>query len=870
MLVRVIFHEHSGRTANVRHTQIGSGFQAAFRLFLNRAKKPALRWLPVFALAVVCGLGAAATVRAQTQAPAAPTSEPTAQVQPTSSVTALPHFVSRDNLICYVGFEGLDAHSEAWRKTAIFKMLNQTSLGAMLEEVSAQLFDKLLESVPNRKITGAELVSLVKLAAHKGWVLALNGDHRGPDHLLGTLVLRGAAAKDKETKSISSRLLGTLMGPDPKPKIERKDGRVLVVVPTGSAEDAGWVWWPEKDDLVIGFGKPSSADAIISSIDGKSPSAADHAILKQLAEPEAGFVPVMTAILDPAAVPDATKTKLTEHIAQLKSATALNRLEFRWGFEDEAIISVMRLVAPAPRKAGLAVFEQQPLETKNLIPMPEGVQSFVILSMAPAKMLEAFNQLSSAVDIKERIDELIDKVRAQSLIDFEKDFLSNVGPRMAIYLSPNRSAATTDDTPQASVGPTAPDPMAVISTLLGAFPKPTLVAELRDPVVFGKALDAIMISVNKELKGQAMEKAAEEGGRDEAGRAAGSGPGAMPGRGPGRGPGGPEGPGGGRPARKRSLKDTPAPEFRLMPGSVKTYMMSVPSDSPLKILPPGVRPTIRVEGNHIAFASTSEAARTALETIKKNVKPGPDVDQALAHAPAGAVLVAVDDSKETVPGLLASLPGTLQAQINSSITLSASGTPGARAGSTGPGQPPAGPSFGPAASGRNFDQRARMSSGGPGMSGRPGFSGGGGQPGGPGAGQSPGTGVSQDAMIQLKVDADKLPKAEELKALMSPGTLAVAVDDTSIRLVSRHSFPDVVSGLHLGTTFAPRFMPAISAAWAHFLSAASASPAQATSSPEAGNPPGAAQPQVPAGGAMRPGGPQGSGRPGRPGGGRPG
>ena len=46
-----------------------------------------------------------------------------------------------------------------------------------------------------------------------------------------------------------------------------------------------------------------------------------------------------------------------------------------------------------------------------------------------------------------------------------------------------------------------------------------------------------------------------------------------------------------------------------MPGNVKIYMLSVPTDSPLKILPPGVRPTIRMEGNHIAFSPTSEAAR---------------------------------------------------------------------------------------------------------------------------------------------------------------------------------------------------------------------------------------------------------------------
>ena len=120
-------------------------------------------------------------------------------------------------------------------------------------------------------------------------------------------MLRGAAAKDKEIKSITSRLIGTLMGPEPKPRIERKAGRVLVVVPRGTAADGGWVWWPEKEDLVIGFMQPSNSDAIIAALDGKAPSAADHAILKELARPEGSFVPLMTAILDLPAAPAAPR-----------------------------------------------------------------------------------------------------------------------------------------------------------------------------------------------------------------------------------------------------------------------------------------------------------------------------------------------------------------------------------------------------------------------------------------------------------------------------------------------------------------------------------------------------------------------------------
>ena len=45
--------------------------------------------------------------------------------------------------------------------------------------------------------------------ARKGWVLALNANPTGPNPFVGTLVLRGAAAKDKEIKSITSRTEGS-------------------------------------------------------------------------------------------------------------------------------------------------------------------------------------------------------------------------------------------------------------------------------------------------------------------------------------------------------------------------------------------------------------------------------------------------------------------------------------------------------------------------------------------------------------------------------------------------------------------------------------------------------------------------------------
>src|SRR5207253_630290 len=98
----------------------------------------------------------------------------------------LSRFVPKDNLIFYIEFSGLDAHSEAWQNTAACKMLNETPLGEMLGLVAAQLLDKALAFSPEHKLSGAEIITLAKHAARSGWVLAYNANPKGPDFTRGT------------------------------------------------------------------------------------------------------------------------------------------------------------------------------------------------------------------------------------------------------------------------------------------------------------------------------------------------------------------------------------------------------------------------------------------------------------------------------------------------------------------------------------------------------------------------------------------------------------------------------------------------------------------------------------------------------------
>ncbi len=70
-------------------------------------------------------------------------------------------------------------HKDAWQKTAAYKMLNETTLGTMLEDVGSQVIERLLSSRPDRRVTGTEVVKLVENLVQSGFVFAAAGV---PDH----------------------------------------------------------------------------------------------------------------------------------------------------------------------------------------------------------------------------------------------------------------------------------------------------------------------------------------------------------------------------------------------------------------------------------------------------------------------------------------------------------------------------------------------------------------------------------------------------------------------------------------------------------------------------------------------------------------
>ena len=78
-----------------------------------------------------------------------------------------------------------------------------------------------------------------------------------------------------------------------------------------------------------------------------------------------------------------------------------------------------------------------------MIPLPEGVESFLEVSMNPATFLEAISEQGPAEGLKAQIEELTETIRSTGKVDIDKDLLSQLGPKVAIYVAPGRSAVVT-------------------------------------------------------------------------------------------------------------------------------------------------------------------------------------------------------------------------------------------------------------------------------------------------------------------------------------------------------------------------------------------------------------------------------------------
>ena len=181
-------------------------------------------------------------------------------------------YVPSQDLIGYLEWDGLDAHADAWKKTAASKVLNETTTGAMLEEIISQLADTMPAGPRGRAVSGPQAAAMVQHVVHKALVLGIAGKPKQDKNPRITAMIRGCGA------GTPSRLFEKFIrqgARDPEPQTSNVDGREVTLF----AEAPQVAYFVEDDDLVVVSGDlETGIERVMQAICGDAPSAADHPI----------------------------------------------------------------------------------------------------------------------------------------------------------------------------------------------------------------------------------------------------------------------------------------------------------------------------------------------------------------------------------------------------------------------------------------------------------------------------------------------------------------------------------------------------------------------------------------------------------------
>jgi hypothetical protein len=89
-----------------------------------------------------------------------------------------PHrHIPAKNLVAYFEFDGLDAHADAWNRTAAHAALVKTKTGAMISELAKEAAEWLLKDWP--LFTGADLIAVHEHLIRHGFEFAIYSNGRG-------------------------------------------------------------------------------------------------------------------------------------------------------------------------------------------------------------------------------------------------------------------------------------------------------------------------------------------------------------------------------------------------------------------------------------------------------------------------------------------------------------------------------------------------------------------------------------------------------------------------------------------------------------------------------------------------------------------
>jgi prepilin-type processing-associated H-X9-DG protein len=373
-------------------------------------------------------------------------------------------YVPREDLLLYLEFKGFDEQAAVWQKTAAYRLLSETKLGALLEDLAIQAIEVYQDTVPTKnRFKGVDAVDILKRVARHGFAFAVSGK---PQERLRSVVVvpEGDQPELKAVLAALAERLGGAVEEKAEPGLLEKAGRTLH--PLGADQ----VWWVEKGMLILA--DRTKVDEIVDVIEGRRTSAVDHPQRAQLFKRQEGFEPLAVGFFDAKSV-----GPLSSELTQL-GLGGLRRVELNWGFDQDALRCTLRVVAPTPRGGALALLDQPSFGIGSLPRIPPKVSGLTVMSIDLAKSYDLVDSLikrrgsNGTTGLKNPV------IMEQQGLDLRKDLFDNLGPKLAFYTQSDISGESNNAAELAA------------SRAAGT----TLSVELRDRDKVSRAIDPLMRS----------------------------------------------------------------------------------------------------------------------------------------------------------------------------------------------------------------------------------------------------------------------------------------------------------------------------------------------------------------------------------------
>ena len=108
----------------------------------------------------------------------------------------LARYIPAEGLAAFVEHAGFDAYPKDWKGAALYRMLNETSLGAMLQDILGQVADQGFRATQGAPLSGNELVALLSHLLNQGFAVGYLQNPQPPQPKGVVVVIRGAARSD--------------------------------------------------------------------------------------------------------------------------------------------------------------------------------------------------------------------------------------------------------------------------------------------------------------------------------------------------------------------------------------------------------------------------------------------------------------------------------------------------------------------------------------------------------------------------------------------------------------------------------------------------------------------------------------------------